>query len=196
MGMDHDQAAAKARFEQLFATYYGDLVRFASRRVGIDAASDVVSNAFLIAWRRLADVPVDHERAWLYATARHVIANELRGQHRRERLDERARASGVPVVDDHAGRVTEQLRVRAVLGALSPQDQEVLRLTEWDGLGVDEAARVLGCTRTALKVRLHRARRRFAARLATSEAAPVPTENGGMSKAVTPAMIPEGNVAS
>ena len=194
--MDHDQAAIKARFEQLFASYYGDLVRFASRRVGIDAASDVVSNAFLIAWRRLADVPVDHERAWPYATARRVIANELRGQFRRTRLDEKARATGVPVVDDHAGRITEQLRVRAVLDALSPQDQEVLRLTEWDGLGVDEAARVLGCTRTAFKVRLHRARRRFAARLATSEAARVPTENAGVSDAVTPAMIPEGNVAS
>ena len=194
--MDHDQAATKARFEQLFAAYYGDLVRFASRRVGIDAASDVVSNAFLIAWRRLADVPVDHERAWLYATARRVIANELRGQHRRTRLDERARASGVPVVDDHAGRITEQLRVRAVLGALSPQDQEVLRLTEWDGLDIDEAARVLGCTRTALKVRLHRARRRFAAHLAASEAAPVPAQNAGVTEPVTSAMIPEGNVAS
>ena len=56
-----------------------------------------------------------------------------------------------------------------MLAELSPGDQEVLRLVEWDGLDVAEAALVLRCTRTALKVRLHRARRRFAARLLATE---------------------------
>ena len=63
--------------------------------------------------------------------------------------------------DDHAGAVTEQLRVRAVLGELAPGDQELLRLTEWDGLDVGEVAAVLGCSPAAVKVRLHRARQRL-----------------------------------
>ena len=53
-------------------------------------------------------------------------------------------------------------------------DEETLaelraRLVEWEGLDVAEAARVLRCTRTAFKVRLHRARRRFAQRLLATD---------------------------
>ncbi len=166
MGMDPNEA--RARFESLFAAHYGDLTRYATRRVGADAASDVVSSTFLVAWRRLADIPADHARAWLYATARKVIANELRGRDRRERLDQHVRAAVRPA-DDPTGVIDEQLRVRAVLAQLSPRDQELLRLTEWDGLDNDEAAAALGCRRAALKVRLHRARRRFAERLNATE---------------------------
>ncbi|GIH18860.1 RNA polymerase sigma factor [Rugosimonospora africana] len=162
--MRPDGAAAR-RFEQLFDAHYAELTRFAARRVGADVAADIVSSTFLVAWRRFAEIPADHPRAWLYATARGVIRNELRSRNRRDRL---SAVAGVPDdarVEDHAGQVSEQLRVRAVLAQLSAIDQEVLRLTEWEGLDVTEAAAVLGCTRTAVKVRLHRARRRFAARL-------------------------------
>jgi RNA polymerase sigma-70 factor, ECF subfamily len=59
--------------------------------VGIDAAGDVVAETFLIAWRRLPEVPAQQARAWLYATARQVIANELRARQRRNRLSEGVR---------------------------------------------------------------------------------------------------------
>jgi RNA polymerase sigma-70 factor (ECF subfamily) len=167
--MEPDNAAARRRFEDLFDAHYAELTRFAARRVGTDAAGDIVAGTFLIAWRRLAELPADHARAWLYATARQVIANELRGRTRRERLTAKAATGSDPRVADHADPVTDQLRVREVLAQLSPADQEVLRLIEWDGLDVAQAALVLRCTRTALKVRLHRARRRFAQRLQATE---------------------------
>jgi len=194
MGVEPDPVAAKARLEQLFAAHYGDLVRYATRRVGADAASDVVSSTFLIAWRRLADVPTDHSRAWLYAAARNVIANELRGRERRDRLGQRARAQAATGTGDHAGLVTEQLRVRGVLDELAPRDQEVLRLTEWEGLDVDEVAAVLGCSRAAVKVRLHRARRRFAARLTAAETTRETAD--GVDRTARPARLPEGNATS
>ncbi|GHJ45251.1 hypothetical protein Cs7R123_25930 [Catellatospora sp. TT07R-123] len=167
--MQPEQAAARRRFEELFDAHYAELTRFATRRAGADTAGDVVAATFLVAWRRFAELPADHARAWLYATARQVIANEVRGRTRRDRLAARAAADAGTPVADHAGQVDEQLRVRAVLDRLSPADQEVLRLIEWDGLDVAEAALVLGCSRTALKVRLHRARRRFAQRLLATE---------------------------
>lgn len=171
MGMEPDQVAARARFEELFAAHYGDLMRYATRRVGADEAGDVVSSTFMIAWRRLTDVPADKSRAWLYGTARKVIANELRGRERRERLGRRTGAHADAATGDHAGPVTEQLRIRQVLGELAPRDQELLRLTEWEGLDTDEVAAVLGCSRAAVKVRLHRARRRFADRLTAADSA-------------------------
>ncbi|MEV6963731.1 sigma-70 family RNA polymerase sigma factor [Hamadaea sp. NPDC051192] len=167
--MELNDAAARRRFEGLFDAHYAELTRFAARRVGADAAGDIVAHTFLIAWRRFAELPPEHTRAWLYSTARQVIANELRGRTRRERLAAKAAAGGDVEVADPSGQVDEQLRVRAVLAELSPADQEVLRLVEWDGLDVAEAALVLRCTRTALKVRLHRARKRFAQRLLASE---------------------------
>jgi RNA polymerase sigma-70 factor (ECF subfamily) len=48
----------------------------------------------------------------------------------------------------------------------------VLTLVAWHGLAAPDAARVLGCSRAAFAVRLHRARRRL--ERALGEAADVP----------------------
>ena len=189
------ETKARARFEQLFSAHYGELTRFARRRVGDDAAGDVVAETFLIAWRRLGEIPPSHPRAWLYTTARHVIANELRGRRRRDRLRQHA-LHDLPIdraaASDHAGVIAEQSRVRVVLESLSPMDQEVLRLTEWEQLDLSETAAVLGCSRTAVKVRLHRARRRFARRLAAADASH-DLEGAEPAAALTPP-LPEGQV--
>ena len=146
MRAESGETEARARFEGLFAGHYGELLRFAQRRVGIDAAGDVVAETFLIAWRRLPEVPAEHARAWLYMTARHVIANELRARQRRDRLSGHTRddiATDRAVAGDHATVIAEQIRVRAVLESLSQMDQEVLRLTEWEQLDLTEAAAVV-----------------------------------------------------
>ena len=60
---------------------------YALRRFGADDAGDVVAEAFLVAWRRLADVPPEPEtRPWLIGVARHVSANQARGNRRRNEL--------------------------------------------------------------------------------------------------------------
>jgi RNA polymerase sigma-70 factor (ECF subfamily) len=187
--MEADDAAARRRFEELFDAHYAELTRFATRRVGADAAGDIVAGTFLIAWRRFGELPADHARAWLYSTARQVIANELRGRTRFARLTAKAAAGSDTHVADHSGRVDEQIRVRAVLAELSPADQEVLRLTEWEGLDVAEAALVMRCTRTALKVRLHRARRRFAQRLLATD------ERYTSIRRTQPSIVPEGSTS-
>jgi RNA polymerase sigma-70 factor, ECF subfamily len=179
----------RARWEGLYRSHAGQVFAFAFRRVGREDAADVVAETFLVAWRRIGEVPTDQARAWLYRTARNVVANELRAGRRRHRLDLHARAS-VPadhgVTGDHAAEVTEQVRVRTVLRSLSPLDQEVLRLTEWERLDLAEVAIALGCSRTAVKVRLHRARRRFAARLAAADSAPDPVADSPARPAQTP----------
>jgi RNA polymerase sigma-70 factor, ECF subfamily len=157
----------RARFEQLFTSHYAALVRYALRRVGSDGAQEIVAETFVVAWRRLDDVP-ENALPWLYATARRVMANELRRRSREQRLGRRLESMGVVVAPDHADAVTEQLRIRAALAQLGLRDQEVLRLAEWERLGTADAAAVMGCSQSALKVRLHRARRRLAAVLERS----------------------------
>jgi RNA polymerase sigma-70 factor (ECF subfamily) len=53
-------------------------------------------------------------------------------------------------------------RVRVALARLSVRDQEILLLVAWDGLDRAGIARVLGCSNAVVRLRLHRARQRFA----------------------------------
>ena len=53
----------------------------------------------------------------------------------------------------------------AAFNRLRPDDQEILALVAVDGLSPKEIAQVLRCGATTVRVRLHRARTRFAREL-------------------------------
>jgi RNA polymerase sigma-70 factor (ECF subfamily) len=131
-----------------------------------DAAQDVVSETFLVAWRRMPMLPDDEELPWLLGVARRVVANAVRARARDVRLDRHLRAAlaaGVGVVEpDHAHALCARDEVLTTLAKLNPRDQESLQLVAWEGLDLRDAARVVGCSTTAFAVRLHRARRRLA----------------------------------
>jgi RNA polymerase sigma-70 factor, ECF subfamily len=97
---------------------------------------------------------------WLYAIARNLWRNSARRDRRRRDLLARYRA---PAAGDPG--VLEPGELRAALASLSEDDQEVLRLIAWDGLTPAEVAVVLGCSQSAARTRLHRARVRLAKRL-------------------------------
>jgi RNA polymerase sigma-70 factor, ECF subfamily len=149
------------RFTELFTNCYGPVLAFARRRLGPDLAQDVVAETFLTAWRRIDEL-TDEPLPWLYRVASHAIANQRRALARRQRLADRARRmSADAAVPDHAESVAETNRLAAAFEALGEHDREVLRLVSWEGLGSADAAAVLGCSVSAFKVRLHRARRRL-----------------------------------
>ena len=51
---------------------------FAVSHAGRELAEEIVSEVYLIAWRRLADIPRP-ELPWLLSVARNVAANQFRG---------------------------------------------------------------------------------------------------------------------
>jgi RNA polymerase sigma-70 factor, ECF subfamily len=159
-----------ARFEAMFREHYDAVTRYVVRRLGRTISPDVVSETFLVAWRRLDEVP-DNARPWLYATARNLVANEIRRQQRDRALDRRLAARPEAPTSDMGELIAERLAVTAALQHLSERDCEVLRLVQWEGLSIADGATVMGCTQSAFKVRLHRARRRLAASMS-----PPPTE--------------------
>jgi RNA polymerase sigma-70 factor (ECF subfamily) len=86
------------------------------------------------------------------------------------------------VVEDPAEHLVSTDRALRLMERLSPRDAEVLRLAAWEQLDIPEIAYVLGCTPSAARVRLHRARRRAEQLLAAADhdpddgtAAPAPT---------------------
>lgn len=151
------------RFEAIYASSYEAVLAYAMRRVGPDAAADVVSDTFLVAWRRSADVPVD-ALPWLYAVARRSVANYRRSYQRGGALVDRIAASGElgsAAADPVEHVLTDPPILASAMKRLPETDREVLQLVAWEELPARRAARALGCSTTAFRVRLHRARRRL-----------------------------------
>jgi RNA polymerase sigma-70 factor (ECF subfamily) len=157
---------AEQRFADLYRENARGVLGYALRRsMDPDDAADVVAETFLIAWRRLAEVPSDNKaRLWLYGTARHVLANQDRGARRRDRLTERLR--GELCRELPAAQPEEESVFLQALAGLKDMDRELLMLIGWEELTPTEAAEVLGISPFAARTRLHRARRRLRGRLA------------------------------
>ena len=150
-------------FRGLYDAHFDAVLGYALRRTRRpEDAADVVSETFLVAWRRLHHVPTGTDTLpWLYGVARRVLANQRRGELRRRRLGERLRRDLAVVVPDVSDRVVQDHVVNEAMGRLSARDEEVLQLHLWEGLQPREIAEVLGISATAVRPRLSRARARL-----------------------------------
>jgi RNA polymerase sigma factor (sigma-70 family) len=154
------------RFRRLYEEHGDAVLRYARRRTSPETAEDVLAETFVVAWRRLDRVPAE-PRGWLLAVARRVLANQRRGDSRREALV--AKLARAPVRYAPPDPATTDPALTAALATLAESDHEILALVHWDGLTPREAATVLGCTPLAARTRLHRARRRLAGALQAIE---------------------------
>lgn len=157
------QEMAQARFAKLYREEGRAILEYALRRVEErEDAADVVAETFLVAWRRLGEVPLgDGARLWLYGVARLTLANLHRAERRRTRLGARLAETLRTELSTHPAPAGEAAEVLRAIGELGDDDRELLLLVSWEGLSPTEAGRVLGVTGLAARSRLHRARRRL-----------------------------------
>jgi RNA polymerase sigma-70 factor (ECF subfamily) len=160
-----------ARFDALFAENYAAVRAYVRRRTVTASVDDVLSETFLVAWRRIDSVPPDG-LPWLLGVARRVLANERRADARRGALvallgTVLPRSSIAEPSDDLFGPLG------GAIAALSAREREALLLVAWEGLDPQRAARVVGCAPAAFRARLYRARRRLAAMLGEPLAGPL-----------------------
>jgi RNA polymerase sigma-70 factor (ECF subfamily) len=155
------------RFEELYRAHADRVHAYARRRSDASTADDVVAEVFLVAWRRLSQVPED-PFPWLVGVARRVLANRRRAEGRATALRDRLAGSG-PLYEPAAAAAAGDERVARALAGLGERDRELLLLIAWEGLGQPEVAAVLGLRPGTVSVRLHRARRRFAEALAAQD---------------------------
>lgn len=147
------------RFEEIYARHREAVTAYVRRRAPESVVDDVVSETFLVCWRKLDHVP-DEPLPWLYAVARKTLANTRRTQTRQAIRPVGSGFVEPAPVGDNA--------LAAAFGRLSERDREVLRLVAWEALSMRDAATVLGCTPVTCRVRFHRARQRLAAHLETA----------------------------
>jgi DNA-directed RNA polymerase specialized sigma24 family protein len=156
-----DDRERRLRLERLFDEHAATVRAYALRRIDGASAEDTVMEVFVIACRRLDQVPAE-PLPWLLACARRVLANQRRGADRQRALAGRLAVAAAPGLSECELGGDSLLRA---LAELSERDREVLLLIAWEGLGPAQAAAALECSRATLAVRLHRARRRLAAAL-------------------------------
>ncbi|MDT9700999.1 sigma-70 family RNA polymerase sigma factor [Streptomyces sp. P17] len=175
--MSNDEVFAAA-----YREHYWAVSRYVARRLDgrMSEVEEVVAEVFTVAWRRRDDLPAA-PLPWLYGVARNCLANAVRGYGRRRRLVDRLgndeTAHGRQIVDSPDTEPPGGW-VHEALARLSAKDQEVLRLTAWEELGIDDLAVALGCGTRAASMRLHRARRRLRAEIDRMSLTTPSKENG------------------
>ncbi|MFC5220330.1 RNA polymerase sigma factor [Streptomyces coerulescens] len=169
MSEQEQRREQKARFERLARVVTDPVHRYLLRRTNDGMAEDVLSETMLVLWRRIDDVPglgtgdapdPDDVLPWCYGVARGCLANADRADRRKLRLVERLIQHQRPPAhpSDHSD-------LYAALDALGAPDREIVRLWAWEGLAPRQIADVIESTPNAVSIRLHRAKKKLAARL-------------------------------
>ncbi|WP_017569553.1 RNA polymerase sigma factor [Nocardiopsis halotolerans] len=180
---DRDGPPDETEFRRFFTRHYRAVYDYAWRRVGPSMADDVASEALVVAWRRFHELP-DRPLPWLYGCARRIVMAKARQARARDEAfgafdDERLAQAGT----DTADAVVLRESALGALATLNPAERELVMLVTWEGLNSREAARVIGCTHAAARVRLYRARRRIEAHLSGDGAENAHTGTAGTGRA-------------
>jgi RNA polymerase sigma-70 factor, ECF subfamily len=145
---------AAAAEEHLDAVYRYLLLMTRDDATAQDLTSETFEKA-LRSWRRF-DPRRASARTWLCRIARNAALDHFRGEERRRRREERYGVESAEVGEPGLPGVLSPV-LRVALDALSAAEREVIALRVLLELDGDEAARLLGISRTACSTRLSRA---------------------------------------
>lgn len=153
---------------EIMDRWQNGIVRFLARLVGDpDDAVDLAQEAFVRIYEHRARYrPGSSFRAWLFTIAANLARNHnrWRARHPTERLG-RGEDEGIPDPPDTSPRPDSEVAsrelsdvVREAVARLPDDIRVALILSEYEGLSHEEIARVAGCSRKAVEMRLYRAR--------------------------------------
>ena len=152
-------------FTVLFRRHAPYIQRYVVRRLGQDAADDIVAETFLLAFRQRDsyDLARADARPWLYG-----IATNLIGRHRRAETGlyrALARTGADPATESFTDQVDNRVsasaasrRLAAGLARLPKELRDTLLLVAWGDLSYEEAATALGIPVGTVRSRVSRAR--------------------------------------
>jgi len=152
-------------FELLYATYKGRLYTFLLRMVGDpELADDLTHDVFAKVLKLIPTLTREHKvLPWLYRVANNAAIDQLRRRHRFTwlRMGSLSGTGEEPHDADQQDRIPEQAHVQAVLRSLPPENSAALLLHALEGYSYKEIAEIQGCSMTAVRSRIARARTAF-----------------------------------
>ena len=171
-GTDADDAAViqlsrhePEHFTVLFRRHAPYIQRYVVRRLGPDAADDIVAETFLLAFRQRDSYEQTRAdaRPWLYGIATNLIGRHRRAEIRLYRA--LARTGADPVMEPFTDRVDDRVsasaasrRLAAALARLPEKLRDTLLLVAWGDLSYEEVAAALGVPVGTVRSRVSRAR--------------------------------------
>jgi len=153
-------------FGELYARYAADVFRFAFYLSGNRTlAEDIAAETFVRALTSRTIVQAGSVKAYLLAIARNLFLDATRTERRTAPLEiaHLDLPAISPTPESAAATRLDLDAVREALLQIPEHERAALLLATVDGLPHDEIAAALGCTRAAVKVRVHRARLRLRA---------------------------------
>jgi RNA polymerase sigma-70 factor, ECF subfamily len=169
-----------AAFARLVAKYQQPVLNLAFRTLRDETeAEDLAQNAFVQAYKSAARYQASAKfSTWLFTIARNLCLNEIRrrSRHPAESLDQtRDDGDDQPlhqVADRQVAAAPEQLlrgelerKVDEAVAALPESQRTALELCRQEELSYEEIAEILGCSLSATKSLIHRARETLKAKL-------------------------------
>jgi len=179
-GMDEERAwieqalkGDQVAFGNLVRAYERPVYNLTYRLLGDPVeAEDAAQETFLRAYNKLATYQPERKFVnWLLSIASHYCIDLLR---RRGRAPELSLEGPLPpqwTISDAdrpeqmVNRKQQQEQIRSLLDTLEPAYRAAVVLRYWYDLSYEEIAETMGTTESAIKSRLHRARRMLAERL-------------------------------
>jgi RNA polymerase sigma-70 factor (ECF subfamily) len=167
--------AREAALDVLYQAYRTRIFTFLLRLTGdADAADDLTQDTFIKAHRGLRTLADDHRLLpWLYRIANNSAIDAAR-RHKRIpwiRLSVLVESGQEPHAPDGHGRVVERDEVSRMLKSIPLENAAALLLHALEGYSYKEIAAIQGCTMTAVRSRIARARAGLREAYATTEAA-------------------------
>ncbi len=164
-------------FAQLVEHYQTPVYNFAFRMLGnANDAEDAAQETFLRAFSRLKSFKADQKFAtWLLSIGAHYCIDRLRRRKHfkwlslEDEVVSDSLSSDLPEPADETLRQESQQEVERLLEHLSPANRLVVVLRYWHDQSIEEIAKTTGHSASAIKVRLHRARRALADEMAARD---------------------------
>lgn len=156
-------------FQELYETYAGDVYRFVLWLAGDRfEAEDISSETFVRAWAHKTTIRTETLKAYLLAIARNIYLERQR-QGKRHVLLEDVYADPAPEPDQHVAAQLQLQHVYRILQTVPEIDRAAFVLRVQHELPYAEIARVLALSETAVKVKVHRVRKKLIAACAEKE---------------------------
>lgn len=175
--------ARTARITAAVDANASDLLAYLARRVDQpEDAADLLSETFLVLWRRASSLPeADSElRPWIFGIARKILLRHYRHSTKQRAISDRLRS--ILLVVPHPGFAdpTEHSELHDAISRLDPVDRDIIGLVHWEGFSLVEVSRIVAMKEGTVRSRYHRARTSLRSQLQQERedqpALPVPSD--------------------
>ena len=150
-----------ANFKELYQSYSSEVYRFAYWLTGdADEAEDITSETFVRAWINFKSIRTETLKAYLFTIARNFYLQQRRKKKRQTDLDEN-HPDPAPGPERMVEDKDNLHLVQNIIKTLPEVDRTAFVLRVQHGLAYAEIARVLALSEVAVKVKVHRIRKRL-----------------------------------